>query len=97
PARGAGRPDQRVNVPLGRAGRPAPRLAQLDPDDDALGRPVPDAGGRGRHAGWAKSFGLPLEFISAGEAGALFPPMSTDGVLGAAYLPTDGYIDPSQL
>src|SRR6266513_2876317 len=27
----------------------------------------------------------------------LFPPMSTDGVLGAAYLPTDGYIDPSQL
>src|SRR2546427_777474 len=25
------------------------------------------------------------------------PPMSTDGVLGAAYLPTDGYIDPSQL
>src|SRR5258708_18671046 len=27
----------------------------------------------------------------------MFPPMSTDGVLGAAYLPTDGYIDPSQL
>ena len=23
--------------------------------------------------------------------------MSTDGVRGAAYLPTDGYIDPSQL
>jgi glycine/D-amino acid oxidase-like deaminating enzyme len=23
--------------------------------------------------------------------------MSTDGVLGAAFLPTDGYIDPSQL
>ena len=23
--------------------------------------------------------------------------MSTDGVLGAAYLPTDGYVDPSQL
>ena len=31
------------------------------------------------------------------EAQALFPPMSTDGVLGAAFLPTDGYIDPSQL
>ena len=31
------------------------------------------------------------------EAQRLFPPMSTDGVLGAAYLPTDGYIDPSQL
>ena len=27
----------------------------------------------------------------------MFPPMSTDGVLGAAFLPTDGYIDPSQL
>ena len=23
--------------------------------------------------------------------------MTTEGVLGAAYLPTDGYIDPSQL
>src|SRR5437867_8843287 len=50
-----------------------------------------------RQAGWAKTFGLPLELISADEARDLFPPMSTDGVLGAAYLPTDGYIDPSQL
>ncbi len=50
-----------------------------------------------RQAGWAKTFGLPLELISADEAQRLFPPMSTEGVLGAAYLPTDGYIDPSQL
>jgi glycine cleavage system aminomethyltransferase T/glycine/D-amino acid oxidase-like deaminating enzyme len=50
-----------------------------------------------RQAGWAKTFGLPLELISPAEAQALFPPMSTDGVLGAAFLPTDGYIDPSQL
>src|SRR6184192_1370790 len=50
-----------------------------------------------RQAGWAKTFGLPLELVSADEAARLFPPMSTDGVLGAAYLPTDGYIDPSQL
>ena len=50
-----------------------------------------------RQAGWAKTFGLPLELVSAAEAQRLFPPMSTDGVLGAAYLPTDGYIDPSQL
>src|SRR5215831_9407028 len=50
-----------------------------------------------RQAGWAKTFGLPLELISAAEARELFPPLSTDGVLGAAYLPTDGYIDPSQL
>src|SRR5881392_2349304 len=50
-----------------------------------------------RQAGWAETFGLPLELISAGEAAELFPLMSTDGVLGAAWLPTDGFIDPSQL
>ncbi len=50
-----------------------------------------------RQAGWAKTFGLPLELVSAQEAQRMFPPMSTDGVLGAAYLSTDGYIDPSQL
>jgi glycine cleavage system aminomethyltransferase T/glycine/D-amino acid oxidase-like deaminating enzyme len=50
-----------------------------------------------RQAGWAKTFGLPLQLVSAADAQGLFPPMSTEGVLGAAYLPTDGYIDPSQL
>jgi glycine cleavage system aminomethyltransferase T/glycine/D-amino acid oxidase-like deaminating enzyme len=50
-----------------------------------------------RQAGWAKTFGLPLELISAAEAQELFPLMSTKGVLGAAWLPTDGYLDPSQL
>jgi 4-methylaminobutanoate oxidase (formaldehyde-forming) len=50
-----------------------------------------------RQSGWAKTFGLPLELVSPEEAQRLFPPMTTDGVLGAAYLPTDGYIDPSQL
>src|SRR5436305_3687023 len=50
-----------------------------------------------RQAAWAKTFGLPLELISGDEAHGMFPPMSTEGVLGAAYLPTDGYIDPSQL
>jgi glycine cleavage system aminomethyltransferase T/glycine/D-amino acid oxidase-like deaminating enzyme len=50
-----------------------------------------------RQAGWAKTFGLPLDLVSASEAQRMFPPMSTEGVLGAAYLPTDGYIDPSQL
>jgi glycine cleavage system aminomethyltransferase T/glycine/D-amino acid oxidase-like deaminating enzyme len=50
-----------------------------------------------RQAGWAKTFGLPLELISAAEAKELFPLMSTDGVLGGAWLPTDGYIDPAQL
>jgi glycine cleavage system aminomethyltransferase T/glycine/D-amino acid oxidase-like deaminating enzyme len=50
-----------------------------------------------RQAGWAKTFGLPLELISPTEAQALFPPLTMDGVLGAAFLPTDGYVDPSQL
>src|SRR4051812_30754528 len=50
-----------------------------------------------RQAGWAKTFGLPMELIGPGEAKELFPLMSTDGVVGAAWLPTDGYLDPSQL
>ena len=50
-----------------------------------------------RQAGWAKTFGLPLEIISAAEAEERFPLLSTEGVLGAAFLPRDGYLDPSQL
>jgi len=50
-----------------------------------------------RQAGWAKTFGLPMELVSADEARARFPLMSTDGVLGAAWLPTDGWLDPSGL
>src|SRR5438128_9552745 len=50
-----------------------------------------------RQAGWAKTFGLPLELISADEARHLFPLISTDGVRGAAYLRPDGFIDPAQL
>jgi glycine cleavage system aminomethyltransferase T/glycine/D-amino acid oxidase-like deaminating enzyme len=50
-----------------------------------------------RQAGWAKTFGLPLELISAAEAQARFPLLSTDGVLGAVFLPTDGWLDPSGL
>jgi 4-methylaminobutanoate oxidase (formaldehyde-forming) len=50
-----------------------------------------------RQAGWAKSFGLPIEIVSPAEAQELFPPMSTDGVVAAAFLPRDGYLDPSQL
>jgi 4-methylaminobutanoate oxidase (formaldehyde-forming) len=50
-----------------------------------------------RQAGWAKTFGLPLELISAEEARARFPLMVADGVIGASWLPTDGYLDPSRL
>jgi glycine cleavage system aminomethyltransferase T/glycine/D-amino acid oxidase-like deaminating enzyme len=50
-----------------------------------------------RQVGWSLTFGLPLELLSADEAAVLFPLMSTDGVRAASYLPTDGYLDPSQL
>jgi 4-methylaminobutanoate oxidase (formaldehyde-forming) len=50
-----------------------------------------------RQASWAKTFGLPMEIVSADDAQRLFPPMSTDGVLAAAFIPDDGYLDPSQL
>src|SRR5881396_611581 len=45
----------------------------------------------------SRSFGLPLELIGPGEALHLFPLMSIDGVQGAVYLPTDGFIDPTGL
>jgi glycine cleavage system aminomethyltransferase T/glycine/D-amino acid oxidase-like deaminating enzyme len=50
-----------------------------------------------RQVGWSRTFGLALELLSADEAAALFPLMSSDGVRAASYLPTDGYLDPSQL
>jgi heterotetrameric sarcosine oxidase gamma subunit len=50
-----------------------------------------------RQAGWAARSGLPLELISADAACELFPLMSSEGVLGAAYTPTDGHVDPSRL
>ncbi len=50
-----------------------------------------------RQAGWARGFGLPLEEISAVEAQDKFPLLDPAGVLAAAWLPEDGYVDPSQL
>ena len=50
-----------------------------------------------RQAGWGTSFGLPIELVSAGEARRRFPLMTSDGVVGAAFLPSDGYLDPSGL
>ncbi len=47
-----------------------------------------------RTATTARSFGFELELLSAKEAQDKFPYMSTDGVLGAAFIPSDGYIDP---
>src|SRR6266496_722632 len=45
-----------------------------------------------RQIGWSRTFGLPLELLSADEAAALFSLMATDGVRAALYLPTDGYL-----
>jgi glycine cleavage system T protein len=51
-----------------------------------------------RLAGWGQTFGLPLEIVSTERALELFGGLfDTSGVLGAAHLPTDGYIDPSGL
>ncbi|MGH2580131.1 MAG: GcvT family protein, partial [Actinomycetota bacterium] len=50
-----------------------------------------------RLAGWGRTFGLPLEIVSTDEALGRFPLFDPEGVLGAAHLPTDGYVDPSGL
>ena len=50
-----------------------------------------------RQAGWASAFGLTLELVGPDEAHDRFPLMSTEGVRGAAWLPTDGWLDPSGL
>ncbi|MGI8973498.1 MAG: GcvT family protein [Gaiella sp.] len=47
--------------------------------------------------GIAENVGVPMELVSAGRAAELFPFATSDGVLGAAYLPTDGHVDPSSL
>src|SRR5262249_10128651 len=38
--------------------------------------------------------GLPVRWLSPGEAAALDPTLSPDGIRGASYLATDGHIDP---
>ena len=44
-----------------------------------------------RQAGWAKTFGLPLELISAAEAQERFPLMPSTACW-AVWLPTDGWL-----
>ena len=50
-----------------------------------------------RLVGMAGSFGVPMELVSAKEAQDMFPLMDIDGVVGAAYTPNDGMIDPTGL
>jgi dimethylglycine dehydrogenase len=45
--------------------------------------------------GVAAQAGVPFEIITPEAAHELFPLMVPDRVLGAAYLPTDGHVDPS--
>ncbi len=50
-----------------------------------------------RLATMARSFGLEMRMISPAEAQALFPYISTDGLRGAAFIPSDGHVDPAGL
>jgi 4-methylaminobutanoate oxidase (formaldehyde-forming) len=45
----------------------------------------------------ARSFGLPMQLLSPKEAVDLFPVMSIDRIVGAAFMPTDGYADPASV
>ncbi len=45
----------------------------------------------------AKGFGFEAHEVSAEEAKQRFPWMTKDGVVGAAWIPSDGYIDPYSL
>src|SRR5690349_999965 len=50
-----------------------------------------------RLVGMARSFGVEMELIFPKEAQERFPLMSLDGVVGAAFTPSDGIIDPTGL
>ncbi len=45
----------------------------------------------------ARSFGFECHALSAKEAHDLFPFMEADGIVGAAFIPSDGYVDPYSL
>ncbi len=50
-----------------------------------------------RQATMARSFGLEMELLSPEEARALWPIMDVHDVVGAAFLPTDGQANPSDI
>ncbi len=50
-----------------------------------------------RQLSWAQVAGLPMAEIGPDDAHRLSPPLDPTGVVGGVYLPTDGYLDPSQL
>jgi 4-methylaminobutanoate oxidase (formaldehyde-forming) len=50
-----------------------------------------------RQATTATSFGLEMHLLSPSEAKELWPLMTTDDLIGAAFLPTDGQASPSDI
>ncbi|GGE43240.1 FAD-dependent oxidoreductase [Actibacterium pelagium] len=50
-----------------------------------------------RLATMARSFELEMSIISPAEAKVLFPLIDARGLEGAAYIPSDGYVDPASL
>jgi sarcosine dehydrogenase len=50
-----------------------------------------------RQAAMARSFGLNLQLLSPREALELWPAMEIAGVIGAAFLPTDGQANPTDI
>ncbi|MGB3899631.1 MAG: FAD-dependent oxidoreductase [Mesorhizobium sp.] len=50
-----------------------------------------------RSATTARSFGMEMELLTPKEAQDLFPIMTLDGVEGATYIASDGYVDPASL
>jgi dimethylglycine dehydrogenase len=50
-----------------------------------------------RHAAKARLLGMPFELIGPEQIRALCPILNMDGVVGAAWTPDDGHIDPSSV
>jgi dimethylglycine dehydrogenase len=50
-----------------------------------------------RHRGKARTIGLPFEVVSPEEVRRLHPLVDTRGILGAAWNPEDGHVDPTSV
>ncbi|MCH8168245.1 MAG: FAD-dependent oxidoreductase [Proteobacteria bacterium] len=50
-----------------------------------------------RAATAARSFGFEMQLLSPAEAKGLYPLLSTDGLVGAAFIAEDGHVDPYSL
>ena len=50
-----------------------------------------------RAATAGRGFGFEMELLSPGEAAELYPLLSTDGLVGAAFIAGDGHVDPYSL